>query len=81
VVDKCCMCKRNWEFMNHLLLHFEVACAIWNVFFSRFGLSWVKPRRVSRLVCLLVDCRQHSKCCCVKDGAFVHFVVSMEGNE
>jgi hypothetical protein len=29
----------------------------------------------------LVDCRQHSKCCCVEDGAFVPFVVSLEENE
>jgi len=29
----------------------------------------------------LVDCRQHLECCCVEDGAFVPFVVFMEGNE
>jgi hypothetical protein len=34
VVDWCCMCKKNGEFVDHLLLHCEVACAIWNVFFS-----------------------------------------------
>jgi hypothetical protein len=39
VVDWCCLCKRNEESMNHLLLYCEVACAIWKVFFSRFGLS------------------------------------------
>jgi len=43
------MCKRNGESVDHLLLHSEVACAIWNVFFSRFGLSWVMPRRVINL--------------------------------
>jgi hypothetical protein len=46
VVDWCCLCKRNGESMDHLWLHCEVACAIWNVFFSRFGLSRVMPRRV-----------------------------------
>jgi hypothetical protein len=35
----------------------------------------------SRFVCLLVDCQQHSECCCVEDGVFVPFVVSMEGTE
>jgi hypothetical protein len=40
------MCKNNEESADHLLFHFEVACAIWNVFFKRFGLSWVMPRRV-----------------------------------
>jgi hypothetical protein len=39
VIDRCCMCKRNRESMNHLLLHCEVACALWKVFFSRFELS------------------------------------------
>jgi hypothetical protein len=37
VVDRCCMCKRNREFVDHLLLHCEVTCAMWNVFFNRFG--------------------------------------------
>jgi hypothetical protein len=32
--------------VDHLLLHCEVVCAMWNVFFSQFGLSWVMPRRV-----------------------------------
>jgi hypothetical protein len=34
----------------------------------------------SRLICLLVDCWQHSECYCVEDGTFVPFVVSLEGN-
>ena len=38
--------------MNHLLLHFEVACALWSVIFSCAGLSWVMPRRVNGLACL-----------------------------
>jgi hypothetical protein len=45
VVDRCCMFKRNRP-VNHLLFHCEVACAIWNVIFNRFGLSWVVPKRV-----------------------------------
>ena len=28
VFDWCCMCKRNREFVNHLLLHCEVACCL-----------------------------------------------------
>jgi hypothetical protein len=40
------MCKKNEESAGHLFLHCEVACAMWNVFFKRFGLSWVMPRRV-----------------------------------
>lgn len=40
------MCKRNGEFVDHLLFHYEVAYVIWNVFLSQFGLFWVMPRRV-----------------------------------
>jgi hypothetical protein len=32
--------------MDHLLLHCEATCVLWNTIFSRFGLSWVKPLRV-----------------------------------
>jgi hypothetical protein len=28
VVDRCCMCKKNRESVDHLLLHCEVASAI-----------------------------------------------------
>jgi hypothetical protein len=46
VIDRCCMCKLNGESVDHLLLHCEVACALWNAIFSRFSLSWVMPLRV-----------------------------------
>ena len=46
VVDLCVMCKKNGKSLNHLLLHWEVACAIWNVFSNWFGLSWVMLKRV-----------------------------------
>lgn len=37
VVNRCFMCKRNGEYVDHLLLLGEVVCALWNAFFSRFG--------------------------------------------
>jgi len=46
VIDRCCMCKLNGESVDHLLLHCEVACALWNAIFSRFSLSWVMSLRV-----------------------------------
>jgi hypothetical protein len=70
VIDWCCMCKRDG-----LLLHCEVVCALWSTFLSRFGLSWVIPRRVASL---LVDWWYYSECCCVKNGDFLSFVVSLE---
>jgi hypothetical protein len=32
--------------VDHLLLHCDVAYAMWSAIFSRFGLSWVMPLRV-----------------------------------
>jgi hypothetical protein len=46
IVNKCCLCKRNKESVDHLLLHCDVASALWNAFFTGFGMSWVMPRRV-----------------------------------
>jgi len=46
VIDRCCMCKMTGETVDHLLLHCEVARALWYVILSRFGLSWVMPFRV-----------------------------------
>jgi hypothetical protein len=46
VVNRYCMCKKNGESMDHILLYYEVACATWNVFFSQFGLSLIMPRQV-----------------------------------
>jgi hypothetical protein len=46
IVDRCCLCKRDGESMNHLLLHYDVAYALWTNIFNRFGMSWVMPRRV-----------------------------------
>jgi hypothetical protein len=40
------MCKKTGESVDHLLLHCDVASALWSTFFSRFGLSWVIPRQV-----------------------------------
>jgi len=34
------------EFVNHLLLHYEVASALWSAIFNRVGLAWVMPKRI-----------------------------------
>jgi hypothetical protein len=46
IVDRCYLCERDGETVDHLLLHFDVASTLWNHVFSRFGMSWVMPRRV-----------------------------------
>jgi hypothetical protein len=50
VINQCCMCKKIEETVDHLLLHCDVASVLWNSLFSRFGMSWVMPRRVIDLL-------------------------------
>jgi hypothetical protein len=45
IMDRCYLCKRDGEFVDHLLLHCDVASILWNLVFSRFGMSWVMPSR------------------------------------
>lgn len=35
LVDKCCMCKRNRESVDHLLLYCDTAYALWSTLFTR----------------------------------------------
>jgi hypothetical protein len=49
VMNRCCMCKRSKDTVDHLLLHCEVASALWSAIFGCFGMSWVMPRWVSEL--------------------------------
>jgi hypothetical protein len=52
VVGWCCMCKRNGESVDHLLLHCDVARELWSAIFSLFGVTWVMPETVlDMLVC------------------------------
>jgi hypothetical protein len=46
VVNKCCLCKRNGQAVDQLLLHCKVACALWNAIFIHFGMSWVMPNQM-----------------------------------
>jgi hypothetical protein len=81
VMDRCCMCKRNGESVDHLLLHCDVASAIWSAFFSRFGLSWVMPRRVVDLYDCWWSSGRPRSACGVENGAYVPLLVFVEGNE
>jgi hypothetical protein len=46
IVDRCCLCKRDEESMDHFLLHCDVASALWNHIFTQFGMSRVMPKGV-----------------------------------
>jgi hypothetical protein len=46
VVEWCCMCKKNGESVDHLLIHCEVATYLWHYVFTLFGVEWVMPQKV-----------------------------------
>ena len=46
LVDGCCMCRRSGETMDNLLLHCDIAYAVWTFVFSAFGVQWVMLRSV-----------------------------------
>jgi hypothetical protein len=50
LVNRCGMCKKDKESIDHLLLHCESAQLLWNAFFSHFGLAWVMPWGVVNLL-------------------------------
>jgi hypothetical protein len=50
LVAWCCMCKKGWETVDHLLIHCEVAAALWGFIFQRFGIQWVLPAKVIDLL-------------------------------
>ena len=50
LVNRCCMCHRNEETMDHLLLHCSVAQSLWVYMLKIFGIHWVMPGSVESLV-------------------------------
>jgi len=50
VINRCCMCKKTGKFVDHILLHCDMASALWSSLFSRFGMSWVMSGQVIDLL-------------------------------
>ena len=56
-MEWCCMCKQSGESINHLLLHCEVARALWSVVLTLFNVTWVMSGGVADLlVCWRDQC-------------------------
>jgi hypothetical protein len=72
IVDKCCLCKRDGESVDHLLLHCDMVSALWNAIFNWFGMPWVMPRRVIDLFACWWKWKA-KECCDLEDGANLHF--------
>jgi hypothetical protein len=50
VMEWCCLCKKSGESIDHLLLHCEVARALWSYVLILFGVEWIMPRTVLELL-------------------------------
>jgi hypothetical protein len=49
-IDWCCMCKKSGETPHHLLLHCDIARGLWVMVFKIFGVKWVMPSWVVKLL-------------------------------
>ena len=49
LVNWCCMCHCNEEMIDHLLIHCEIAYALWSELFMIFGIPWVLLDKVASL--------------------------------
>jgi hypothetical protein len=77
LVNRCGMCKKDVESIDHLFLHCECAQFLWNAFFNRFGLAWVMPCGVVNLFAVLVVGGSLPKCRGLENGSALYHVVSM----
>ena len=50
ILDWCCMCKRNGESIDHLLIHCSIAFDLWSMVLTLFGIHWVMPKTVVDLL-------------------------------
>ena len=50
ILDWCCMCKRNGESVDHLLIHCPLAFDLWCMVFTLFGIHWVMLKTVVELL-------------------------------
>ena len=79
VVNRCWLYESDGESVDHLLLHCGAARALWNAFFSRFGLCWVMPCTVNELFASWWTGGRSRSAVVWKMGFSLHYVVYLEG--
>jgi len=50
LVNWCCMCKQDREYVDHLLLYCSMVRELWALALSLFGVHWAMPKRVTDLL-------------------------------
>ena len=48
-MNRCYLCHRHEESIDHILLHCEKARTLWALLFSMFGVQWVLPTTVKEM--------------------------------
>ena len=50
LANKCYLCQRHEESINHILLHCVKTMTLWALLFSMFGVQWVLPATVKEML-------------------------------
>ena len=50
LVSWCCMCKRDEETVDYLMLHCPIGRQLWGLVFKLVGAEWVMLRKVVKLL-------------------------------
>ncbi|RVW30541.1 hypothetical protein CK203_097802 [Vitis vinifera] len=50
LANKCYLCQRHEELINHILLHCVKTMTLWALLFSMFGVQWVLPATVKEML-------------------------------
>jgi hypothetical protein len=68
--------------MDHLLIHCEIASALWNAIFNSVGLTWVMPSQVVNPSLLIGKCKVVGlRLMCMEDDTILPYLVSLEGKK
>jgi len=80
IVIEWCLCKKSGESIDHLLLHCEIVRDLWSYILILFGVEWVMPRSVLKLLNSwgpVIGCGRAKEAW----SSFVLIVVYLEGAE